>query len=253
MADERSGFNNLVVEAYAPYSATRRADPGGDLANAEGITLDTHYPDGLYGPAEFFVPRDPAADWPFAGNDRLVIRNGQNVVWEGALAGTGYVVGDGATQGRKVIGEGYWSWLFGARGLNKPWADNRVSADAWFTTASPYNSSDHAGDKGTWDRQDRLRLTPKSSTAWALNTFERINYWAPAGERVRRVTYTDDLQEGALTLNLVLFSQATASNILVRASSGSAANDVTFATPSQKIMFFFSTGATARSTARPAT
>jgi hypothetical protein len=244
MPSERTGYNNLRVEAYEAYSTTGRADPGRDLERAEGVTFDTHYPNGLFGPAEFFVPRDPAAGWSFTGNDRLVIRNGQTVAWEGALAGTGYSVAGETRAGRKVIGEGYWSWLLETRGINKPWADNRLDAAQWV-----YSMTATGAEKCTIDRFNRLRFTPRAAS-WANNEAATLDYTAPTGQTVKRVTMRAELQEQAEAWVTRLVTSDSASVLFSRTTSGSSACDVTLSSPqTQGVRFQFQAGAACTPTA----
>ena len=227
MPTERTGYNNLTVEVYQGFSTTPRVDESGDLARAERIRFSTQYPAGFYSDAEFFVPRDPAAAWPFTGNDRLVIRNGLEVAWEGAIGKVGYVAGAGAEQGRTVYGTGWWGRLAQQRGWNKPWADNRLTQDVWVessaSTALVYV-----------DRLNRLRFTPKG-VAFAASDTGVLQYDMPTGTCIVRFTMNASLQEQAQNWELRMRDYTAPSTLQNLTTSTSAAWDHTLASPRQSL------------------
>lgn len=227
MADGRTGYNNLTVQAFIGFSTSPRVDPAGDLDRAERIRFSTQYPAGLYADAEFFVARDPAAGWPLAGNDRLVIRNGLEVAWEGAVGKVGYVAGGGAEQGRTVYGTGWWGRIAQQRGWNKPWADNRLSQDVWVEASA-------STALVTVDRLNRLRFTPKG-VAFAASDTGVLSYTMPTGTCILRVTMNASLQEQAQNWEFRLRDVNAPCTLQTLTTSTSAAWDHTLACPRQTL------------------
>lgn len=221
--------NNLTVTVYDAASTTLVPDPAGLLALAQGIHFDSFFPTGRYGSCAFFIPGNPALTFPFKGGQRLVVRNGLTIVWEGGISDIAYLVGEGATGGWRVTGVGYWGRLLSVRGTRKPWADTRIDEATW-----PYVASANGSQKCTVDRLNRIRFTPKA-VAWANNDVAECSYTAPTGQTVKRVTWSYDLQEGAYNFAMsVIGVTGSTSNGLVTAT-GTGTQDVTLATPSQEI------------------
>lgn len=227
--------NQLSIHIYSAYSTTLVVDVGDELRRATGLQFATAYPHGLYSTCSFFIPRDVTAGWQFKGGQRVVIRNGLTVVWEGALADEGYEVGSGAEQGRGINAVGYWGWLLGRRGIHKPWADIRIDEATWpFQTGTTGDGSEQCG----LDRLSRLRFTPKA-VAWANGDYASVRYTAPTGQTIKRLTYTEELQEGAQAWKVSLYNVGTAAEVVTRTTSGSGAIDHTLATPSQSVELRF--------------
>lgn len=228
----RTNFNDCTIAVYDRFGTTPVVDADGDLARASLVSFDTFYPGGLFGSAEIVVPRDPTRSWLFKQGQRLVIRNGLAVCFEGEIAEPGYYAGQGADGGRTITAIGFWGALLGTRGLDKPWCDTRLSEDAWrYLTVA-----DGAGgaEKATVDRLNRIRLTPKA-VAWTAST-ARVRYTAPTGQTIKRVTFNYDFQEAAQNWALDLYDPTGAASIGAQiTSSGTGSKDETLGTPRQSV------------------
>lgn len=229
--------NHLTINVYDAASTTPVPDPAGLLALATGLRIEQFFPHGRYGSCSFFIPGNPALAFPFKGGQRLVIRNGLTIVWEGGISDIAYVVGEGARAGWRVTGVGYWGRLLGVRGTRKPWADTRIDEATW-----PYRAAATGASKCTVDRLDRIRFTPKA-VAWATNESANAVYTAPTGQTVKRVTWSYDLQEGAQSWSIDLLGVTGTTVNGAVSSSGTGTQDVTLATPSQEIRLRFNAGA----------
>lgn len=191
MGTERTGYNNLTLEAYASFSTTRVLDTGDDLTRAQNIKFETMYPGGLFAVLTFTVMRDPSRSWPFKQGQRLVARNGLAIVWEGAIITPSYQ--DNGTSGaRTITAIGYWgAGYLGATGQRKPWADMRITAAAWpELVASGYQLANV-------NRTNRLRIIPKDGQVWYTNMYFAVRYSAPTGVTIKRVKFDYDFSESA--------------------------------------------------------
>ena len=231
-------YNRLILEVYESGSTTVVPDPAGFLALAQGLRFDSFFPFGRYGVCSFFIPGNPADAFPFKGGQRLVARNGLTIVWEGGISDIAYVVGAGANGGWRVTGVGYWGRLLSVRGIRKPWADTRIDEATW-----PYSAAGTAAIKCRLDRQNRLRFVPEREE-WANAETAYVEYTAPTGQTIKRVTLDYDLQEGGQAWQLRGRNVTGASNLFTISSSGTGSQDVTLGTPSQQIRLVFEAGAT---------
>ena len=184
--------NKLTIEVYS--SGTTRVTGADDLALAEQISFDTFYPGGLFGAASFFVPRDPTASWQVKMGQRMVLRNGQTLCWEGTITAIGFLTGKTPVQGCWVEACGFWGEVLGVRTWQKWWADDRITAAAWEWQASGANIREDWGDL---DRDNRLRFTPKA-VAWTSGKKIGAQYSMPFGETVKRVVMVWTLSDGSL-------------------------------------------------------
>ena len=225
-------LNQLVLKIYS--SGTEEVVYGSnELRHAEQITFDTFYPGGLFGQFSCFIPRDPDAWWTFKAGQRLVVRNGLSVVWEGVLISPGYSA-QRERSGRWLTAAGYWGQLLGVRGLRKAWCDTRIDTDSWITqtvTDEP---------QFTDDRSNRIRITPKG-VVFAATELARIRYTVPTGQTVKRVTMSYDLTTSAAAASwtLRLRDNTGAANVWtvsrVAAGSSTGSQDVTLGTPRQML------------------
>lgn len=181
--------NGLIIEVYAAYS-TRIVDPGGLIPLATGLQFATGFPGGLFLECSFYVPRKLAQYWDVRGAQRVIIRNGQKVVYEGKIDNLNSQSA-GAEQGTLVECTGYWGALAMRYKIRKRWADIRITEDVW-----KYNTAETGADKCTVDRNARIRFTPKA-VAWTSGEYASVIFTMPTGETCKRITYTYDLAESA--------------------------------------------------------
>jgi hypothetical protein len=147
------------------------------------------FPGGLFLDCSFYVPRQLARYWDVRGAQRVVIRNGQKVVYEGKIDNINSQSA-GAEQGTLVECTGYWGALAMRYMIRKRWADKRLTDDVWkWQTTAP------ATNKCTVDRQGRIRFVPKAE-AWTNGQSAYILYTMPVGQTAKRITYTYTLAEG---------------------------------------------------------
>lgn len=237
-----SNLNALGVKIYS--AGTTELISVGDT-RSDRVTIrswDTFYPGGLYGTAEVFIPRRVDRSSLIRHGQRLVIVNGLKVVYEGEIVDIVYSV-NRDDQGWLLICHGKWGRLLGRRTLNKPWADQRIDQSVWTWVESASGAS-----LCTFDRYNRLRFTPKNE-AWTNGNYAAIQYSAPAGQTVKRVTYNYDFQEGAQAWSIALYRSTdgvswtlmnnvsgetyTTGTTTVIVSSATGSIDVTLATPSR--------------------
>ena len=228
-------FNNCSLELYSRGTNTRVEDFG-LLATATGINFGTCSPGGLYTTCSFYIPMRSVLDaWPFIGGQRLVVRNGLTLVWEGYITNPGRVVNE-LDQGALIECIGAWGDILQRQFINKRWADARTSADPW----GFYNSTQ---DKFTTAQDGRLMMMPKQGIAYTNADAVYFYYKSPTGQTVKRITGTYDLQEAAQNWTLGIYNETAAGNDWTVSASGTAALDETLATPSQNILIFLSSGA----------
>lgn len=225
-------INAPTVQIYEPYSTTLRADPRNELAGATVLAITKSWPGGIYTTANIMIRRNVDDTLPWRGSDRVVIRNGHTVIFEGAIAGIGRRVGQGADQAVILECVGYWGWLLGRTTWDKRWADNRISDAVWRvdTTAA-------AAELATDDRLARIRVTPKAE-AWTTEQYS-IAYTMPTGETIKRVVLDRELQEGTQQWKIGLYDPVGAAFEWQQTTSGTGSQDDTLGTPRQKMEFRF--------------
>lgn len=239
--------NALTVAVYARGSTTPITDPAGDLRSGR-VTVESYetlWPGGLYGSAVLRVKRDVTRAWQVAGGQRVVIRNGLAVVYEGFIPQIGYGVGQGAEQYRRIQAAGATGQIMSAWATNKPWADNRLDDRVWTYTTGTTGAGDQTC---AVDRSARIRFTPKAE-AWANGDYAAVRYSAPVGQTVKRLAYSYDMQEAAQAWEISVWRSTDASSwtqmtnasgetytsgtTTVITASGTGSIDVTLATPSR--------------------
>lgn len=240
--------NRLTLEAYSS-GTTRVVDSANELALASGAEFDTGYSGGLYLTGSFFVPRRVTTQWALKGNQRVVMRDGQTVVYEGYIDGFENAVGMGAEQGTKVLLTGAWDKIAMRRRLLKIWSDQRLEDEVWryITTAS-------GAEKCNVDRTSRIRFTPKAE-AWANGEGAAVRYVQPSGQTTKRIKYVYHFAEGAQAWEIsiwrstdnITYTQMTAASgetytfgtTTVITADATATIDVTLATPSRYVELRF--------------
>lgn len=178
-------FNHLTLIA-------KRLDgsyiPEERLKLARDITFNTLYPAGLFGQAQFKLPRDAREILMLSGGHKIYIYNGVNLVWEGSIDNL-LENPRGGLDGSSVECIGAWGVEFERKGTVKRWIDNRLEATIW-----RWDTAASGAGAGEVDRTDRLRLTPKSE-AWANGQLIRLIYSMPTGETIKRVTLDYNFSE----------------------------------------------------------
>lgn len=218
-------MNNLFVAIYQAYSTTERVDVD-LLPKASSITYSTYFPAGMYGAASVFIPSPISDTFLWQPGDRMVIRNGLTIVWEGELSTIGYGVGDGAQQGITLEGVGYWGALLGKRTVNRRWCDTRTTQDAW----NPYYGGGNR-DRAFIDRNvnttgvSKLRITPKREAFPNASTGVALIYSMPTNESVGRIAGTYDFKEDVQAWRFRLIDGALSSSFWDRTSTASASFD----------------------------
>ena len=182
-------INSVNIDIYSSGS-TRIADIDGSIANARGLTFETMYPGGLFGTASFVMPRLPDLPLQVKPPYRVVVRNGNRMVYEGYVKATSYARA-GGLQGNLIECWGPYGRFLVKRTANARWADNRITEDIW---VDPNTAGQQ---KATINRSDgAIKFVPKNN-AWALASLGLVKYTAPGGTTVARMTWDYDLQEGS--------------------------------------------------------
>lgn len=183
-------LNQPRIEIYEGISTTVRPDNAGDLQHAviEGFTKI--YPGGLYLAASIWIPRDITIPIPWIGNDRLVIRNGLKIIWEGIIANINYSIRGGAEQGIQIETIGMWGGVLGRYTIDKRWADTRVSNEILRIQDTT------GGDKCRISRQGTglVHFSPQN-VEWVSGEYAAVRYTMPTGQTVKRVRYTYEFSE----------------------------------------------------------
>jgi len=223
--------NNLRLHVYSSGLSSINPDTSG-FDGASGLRFSTNYPGGLYGDCSFFVPRDVAQSWQVKGAQRLVVRNGLKIVWEGAIGNLKRTLNE-TDQGIEVVATGYWGAIMGARRWRKRWADTRITDDVWV-----WREASSGAEKGAVDRFERLRFTPKA-VAWANNQAASIRFTMPTGETIKRITFDYDLKEAAQAWQIELFDPGGGGVLWSVNSSSTGSVNHTLATITNEIWFIF--------------
>jgi len=157
-----------------------------NLDSVSNIKYETFYPGGLYGSASFLIPMDYISNSTnLRGGHGVKIFDGPRIVYEGKIDGL-----QPSNRGIEVECIGPWAAYFEKRGIDRRWADNRLTNEAW------QELDDGTGDKFTIDRRERIRFTPRPEAC--VNTDQiRLQYTMPTGETIGRVEMNYDFQEGA--------------------------------------------------------
>jgi hypothetical protein len=212
-------------------NAVRLALVGGSalaLSKAEGITFDTYYPGGLFGTMTFVLKTDVTHSLGIKPHQRIIATNGQTTVWEGEVIAPTYMPGVGF----RYECAGAWATKLEPRGVRKPWADTRLSEEAW-----QYVTTTNGAEKCSIDRQSRIRFTPKRED-WATNEYAAVVYIPPTGQTIKRITGTINLQEGAQQWALVLYNNTVPGSVITyNSNQTNTALDQTLATPSSSLAF----------------
>ena len=229
-------MNNLSIEVFEQYSTTAVQDSAGDLIAAVIQYYETVYPYGLYGSAVLSIPRDVTRSFPFRGGQRLTIYSGLDVVYEGEIINPVFQVGQ-SRQGVELEVKGHWDTLMEKTTLNKPWADSRITQDAWM-----FDEATSAGDKCRIDRQNRIKLIP-TTDAWTSGEYVQVEYTAPTGQTIKQIDYDYKLAEGAQNWEIAWYDATNGKVSIATTSTSATGQTYTPTTPVQTIYFRMYAGA----------
>ncbi len=232
--------NSLQIEVYSS-GTTRINDEADELARAQALRFSTYYPGGLYGDASLFVAREILRYWAARGAQRLVLRNGQDIVWEGEIDQLGSRVEE-AAEGSLLTCTGYWGARLMRRRLRRWYVDARVSEDIW-RRMEVKGKEEIADVRRTDENGNPCLIIQPRRVAWALDQYYDAIYTPPAGEKVRRVEFdwiVASENDEDWTLRLYDLENATTlRSISVSATGGTVETGVqiTLGTTSNKIAF----------------
>ena len=147
-----NALNVLVYDGTTPLP-----DIDGDLQRAEGLTVQQGYPGGRDLTLRLFVPRDPTRSWLVRQGLRLVVKSGVKTVFDGIISNIGTRLG--ARPGNIIEALGPWGDMLTRRKIQKYWADNRITEQAWHEYDGPYPKANVKRGDGA------LTITPKGDYA----------------------------------------------------------------------------------------
>ena len=231
-------YNGLTIEVYPAGSWFYTIDdPGGLLNYATGLNFASGFPGGLYLDCSFYIPRELASFWDVRGAQRVVIRNGQKVVFEGKIDNLAGNADEGGAEGTEVQCTGYWGALAMRYAIRKRWADKRITEDVWKyqTDTTTYTGA----EKCTVDRQNRIRFTPKA-LAWTNGQFAAVRFTVPTGKTCKRITFDATLDEGGQAWGIYVYNVQDSADEYSKIIDGTDSNqDVSISTASQAIELRF--------------
>lgn len=235
-------WNTITARFFNWSTRVERADPAGDGQRIQVERMGTIYPGG-FGACSLVIQRDPVRPLPFRGGDLVRLYNGPRMVWEGFVTGSAHFVGDNS-HGVRVQAVGGWGWLLATRSIDKRWADNRMTNEAWYEDPTAYSPNDQTLSQiETIDRVDgRLRFTPKN-VAFTNQWYHRLRYSMPTGQTVKRFKLSYDMQEAAQAWSLELFNEQSVAAVWTVTASATGTRDDTLVTPTQHMFILFRSAA----------
>jgi hypothetical protein len=203
--------DDISIEVYS--SGITRITPENSLVNAEGLTFETIYPGGWYGSGSLFVPRHILRWWPIDTNQRIVFSNGHRTVYEGWIDGIEDQA-DANNMGVTLDCVGAWGKFAMRRGLHRLYIDRRVDTATWRYEQAP--GSESKGDiRRSNDLGDVLMFTPRN-VAWGNNEYISLDYYAPTGEKVKKLIFDYDLTSNGEDFSIELYNEETAASLWSR-------------------------------------
>lgn len=215
--------NDLFVEVFST-GTTPINDPLDELPLIEDIRFSTGYPGGLYLDATMRVARDVTAHWFVKGAQRIVIRNGKTIVFEGKIGDLNRAL-QADSEGIAISAIGYWGALLSSRRLRRLYADQRTHEEVWVLQTGAAEDmaqhtqivrSDQAGGK------NELRIEGGEGLTWLNNQDVRLRYTAPKGEEIRRIDYDYDFEEDSLNFSLLVRDVSNATDLFEATTSAGA-------------------------------
>ena len=226
-------MNALKLKIYSS-GTTEVVDVDRSLKNARIESFGTLFPGGVFGTMRVFVARNVTRIWNVKETQRIVVLNGQKVVWEGKIAEIGYAVSDGE-QGQMLECVGQWGALLGKRYINKIWADIRLSDAVW--PQQPQGDNDN---KANVDRMNRISVGPQN-IAWGNGEIvAAFRYTMPTGQTIKRIKATLKNKESGQ--DWITRVRDTIGGLTLFSETGdgvTTATDHTLVTPRQYVEFQF--------------
>lgn len=240
----RSGYNNLSISVYGFGSTTPIYDQTGELGAVTIGELETFYPGGLYGSGQVEIGRDALKSWLIAGvyPYRFVIRNGHKTVFEGYAEAHDRTFGETA-QSLGIPLTGAWGALAMRQALRRLYVDQRIDQFTWEFLPEPTDQQ-KGNLRRSSDAGNALVFSAMNDMPWGSGEYIQAVYTAPAGETLKRVTYSYDVtvynnEDWSLVLYDVTNGSAldTKSRTTTGTSTGSV--DVTLSPVSSQIALRF--------------
>lgn len=231
--------NNCTITVYST-GLTEIPDYPRSMEYASNLRFSTGYPGGLYLDCTFYISREIADWWALRGAQRVMVRNGfGQPVYEGYIDSFDYIATDTA-QGVQVNCVGAWSKILMSRRIRKIWSDTRTDENTW-----AWNVTTQPLELWQVDRTNRVRVMAKGGCSYTSATADdaEITYTAPAGQEIKRVTYTYNFNEFAgrsFVMHMEEWTGASWSTITTPVDSrisatGTAALDLTCSTSCTKL------------------
>jgi hypothetical protein len=216
----------MKLEIYAGLTATLR--PYNEELEQAIVEEYGTVAGGLYGAMEIFLPTDPVRPYQWQGGDRVVLRDGLDIAWEGVVATVNYAQRDSA-KGLSLSCVGAQS-LLQKTVIDKRWADNRVSADAWpeLTTAA-------LAETVRIDRLNRIRFTPGAGAEVTTGQNAIVRYTMPTGRTIKRIAFNYALERIATWSAREVRNNAL--TVLSNTTDGSAATSTTITIASGEYLY----------------
>lgn len=227
----KTGLNALTMEVYSS-GTTPIIQAINELARAGGVQFATGFPAGLYLDGSFILPRQILRWMPIKGNQRVVLRNGQRVAYEGWIDTLDHSA-EAEAEGVVINLTGGWGRYMMRRGWNKRWADQEITEAKWPVVAGA------SEDKYTVDRYNRLMAVPKDGVSFTDGNAVEWQYSMPTGETIKRIVFNYNLQEGAQAWELLLYDVTNSFTDWNVTASGTGTQDETLSTPAQTVKFIF--------------
>ncbi len=212
-------------------------DPLRSTKYANGLRWETMWPKG-YGPLSSQVKRSVTESWAVKLAHKIVVRDGQRIVYQGRLGNlTGQLDQAGEQIAVPALG---WYVVLNERHVHKRWIDNApVGRLEWPV------SDDTQQSFSTDKREDFLhvRLAAYADSRAGTEVY-RERYIAPAGTVVRRITFDYEIKTGEGG-KVALYNVDTSSEVWSDNNTGgpnpkTGSVDHTFATPPQIFELRFS-------------
>jgi len=211
-------YNNLKIEAYS--TGTTILPDFSELKNIQDVRFSTGYPGGLYLDASFKIPRNVVQQWVLKGAQRVVIRNGIEICYEGYVTELSRVLEEDSEY-IEVPLIGAWAKIAMARRWRKHWANDSLDERTWV-----WQTGASGAEIMTVDRTNRIRFTPKSE-AFAEDDLGSVKYTMPVGEVIRQIHYDYAFNDNAADQDWVLEFYDATNGAQTIYSSASGAGPVT--------------------------
>jgi hypothetical protein len=201
------------------------------LERATDFQFETFTPGGLFGTGSLFIPHNYRVRTPFGSGDLLRCYTGGKLVYEGHID-SHLITNDGS----RLTLTGPWGYFLNRKYTQRRWADTRIDAQTW-----RYKEDASGADYATPDWYNRLAIFPKA-VSWGNNTSALLYYTAPAGETVKRITFSYDFKEGAQQWVARVLSSADLVTFNVEdtiSATATGTKDITLATAYKYIVLQF--------------